>query len=87
MMHGTSDKHAARSASDRADGAAVNRDHRARDVGRGRGQHERSGPAELLGLPVPAQRDVPGQPGPHLIGIAAQGIKFTDPVGSDPDGQ
>jgi hypothetical protein len=32
MMHGTSDKHAARSASDRADGAAVNRDH----VGRGR---------------------------------------------------
>jgi hypothetical protein len=30
---------------------------------------------------------VPGQPGPHLIGIAAQGVKFTDPVGGDPDGQ
>ena len=52
--------------------------HRAGDVGRGGGEHERGRPAELLGLAVPAQRDVLRQAGTHLIGIAAKGIKFTD---------
>ena len=52
--------------------------HRAGDVGRGGGEHERGRLAELLGLAVPAQRDVLRQAGTHLIGIAAKGIKFTD---------
>ena len=56
--------------------------HRAGDVGRGGGEHERGRPAELLGLAVPAQRDVLRQAGTHLIGIAAKGIKFTDRGGS-----
>jgi hypothetical protein len=44
--------------SDRGDGSAVNGDHRARDEGRGWGEQERGGSAELLGLAVPAQWDV-----------------------------
>jgi hypothetical protein len=53
--------------------------HRAGDAGRDGGEHERGRPAELLGLAVPAQRDVLRQAGTYLIGIAAKGIKFTDP--------
>ena len=49
--------------------------------GRGGGEHERGRPAELLGLAVPAQRDVLRKAGTYLIGIATEGIKFTDPIG------
>src|SRR5271157_6190030 len=56
-------------------------------IGRGGGEQGRGGSAELLGLAVPAQRDVLGQAGAHLIGIAAQSVEFTDPVGGDPDRQ
>ena len=55
--------------------------HRAGDAGRGGGEHERGRPAELPGLAVPAQRDVLRKAGTYLIGIATEGIKFTDPIG------
>ena len=73
--------------SDRGDGSAINRKHRARDEGRGRGEQERGSSSELFGFAVPAQRDVRGLEGTLLIRIATKGIKFTDPVGGDPDGQ
>ena len=40
--------------SDRTNGTAINRDHRARDVGRGGREQERGSSAELRGLAVPA---------------------------------
>ena len=43
--------------SNRADRAAVDRDHRAGDVGSGRGQQKRCRPRELFGLSVPSERD------------------------------
>ncbi len=55
--------------------------HRAGDVRRGGGEHERGRLAEILGLAVPAQRAVLRQAGTYLIGIAAEGIKVTDPIG------
>src|SRR5690348_11209365 len=73
--------------SDRPDGTAIDRDHRARDVGGGGGEQERGSSPELCGLAVPPQRDVLRLAGSHLIGIAAESIKLTDSVGGDPDGQ
>jgi Methyltransferase domain len=72
--------------SDGEDGTAIDRDHGARDVGGGRGQQECRNAGELLGLAVPAQRNVLRRASAYLVGIAAEGIKLVDSVGGDPDG-
>jgi hypothetical protein len=53
--------------------------------GSGRGEHEHCSSPELFGLAVPAERDELRLA--HLVGIATQGVKLTDPGGGDPGRQ
>ena len=67
-----------------AERAAIDGDRRAGQVRRGRAEHERGDPAELLGVAVAAQRDALLRGGAGLRGVAERASQLGHPVGRDP---